>query len=259
MSGYSPSPQSPPAGNDHASQPGPTLDTTPAGAGGGMTPAGVDPAGPACLPGTPPDPAAASGPPWPRLVAAGGGYTPPRLLRWPVVLGIVLFAGWIAATMTLRPSPAYVPSPAAASVPGPVTPYLLTATDAHFTATFPGKPQRTTQRLGTITVIAYIAQASSQGVGVTYIPLPASAPFSLNGGINGAAASLPAGKVVATSTITYLGQPAEDAAISSSAGFAQIRVVRFGSSAYLLEGFGATRASFAHDYQTLLGTFRPRS
>src|SRR5215469_9434696 len=45
----------------------------------------------------PPDPSAASGPPWPRLVAVGGDYTPPRLLRWPVVLGIVLLAGFVAA------------------------------------------------------------------------------------------------------------------------------------------------------------------
>src|SRR5262245_43871545 len=48
-------------------------------------------------PGAPPDPAAVTGPPWPRLVAADGSYTPPRLARWPLVVGILLFAGWVAA------------------------------------------------------------------------------------------------------------------------------------------------------------------
>ena len=37
----------------------------------------------------------------------------------------------------------------------------------------------------------------------------------------------------------------------------QIRVVVFGSSAYIFEGFGVTAASFAHDYKILLGTFTP--
>lgn len=245
-----------PARTGQALQAGPAPDTTPAGAGAS---AGVDPPGPGILLGTPPDPAAASGPPWPRLVATGGGYTPPRLLRWPVVLGTVLFVGWIAATVSLRIPLASLPSPAAAALPDQAAPYFLTPADAHFTATFPGKPQRTTQALGTITAIAYIAQLSSHAVAVTYLPLPAAASFSFNGAIRGAAASLPAGKVVATSTVTYLGQPARDAAISSSAGFAQIRVVRFGSSAFILEGFGAARASFAHDYQILLRTFTPRS
>jgi len=36
------------------------------------------------------------------------------------------------------------------------------------------------------------------------------------------------------------------------------RDFRFGSSAYLVEGFGTTSASFAHDYKVLLRTFRPR-
>jgi hypothetical protein len=79
------------------------------------------------------------------------------------------------------------------------------------------------------------------------------------------AASLPGGKVISRSTVTYHGHPAEDATISFtprstfSAGFAQVRVVRLGSFAYALQGYGPTLASFAHDYQVLLGTFTPRS
>jgi hypothetical protein len=122
----------------------------------------------------PPDPSAATGPPWPRLVAAGGGYAPPRLLRWPVVLGILLLVGWAAAQVILR-------SPAAVSPRGPAAPYQLTAADGHNTATFPGRPQRKTQGAGTITVITYLTQASSHAIGVTAFRLPVSVPFSING------------------------------------------------------------------------------
>jgi hypothetical protein len=281
MSGQTMPPQPLPAGNDRpaqqpqaASRPGPhqaapagdgkaiasglaEVDATPAGAGGSTTPAGVGAEAPPAPPVTVLDPAAVTGPPWPRLVAPAGGYTPPRLIRWPVVVGIVLLAGWIAAALAMRAAPASSPRPVTASRPGSAGAYVLSARDAHFTATFPGKPQRTTQAAGAVTVIAYLAQVSSQGIGVTYVPLPASVPFSLNGGINGAVASLPAGKVISRRTFTYLGQPAEDATISSSAGFAQIRVVRFGSAAYVLEGFGNTPDSFAHDYKVLLDTFTP--
>jgi hypothetical protein len=85
---------------------------------------------------------------------------------------------------------------------------------------------------------------------------PAGAGGSMTpAGVRGGAP--PAGKVISRRTLTYLGQPAEEATISSSAGFARVRVVRFGSSAYALEGFGNTPASFAHDYNVLLGTFTP--
>src|SRR5690242_395220 len=77
-------------------------------------------------PGTLPDPAAITGPLWPRLVAADGTYTPPRLARWPIVVGILLFAGWVAALVIV---PATVSSPSSG--------YALAASDAHFTATFP--------------------------------------------------------------------------------------------------------------------------
>jgi hypothetical protein len=280
MSGQTMPPRPLPAGNDQSAQqpqaanrPGPSQaaavgdgkaiasglaeDATPAGAGGSMTPAGVDAGAPPGPPGTGLDPAAVTGPPWPRLVAPAAGYTPPRLIRWPVVVAIVLLAGWIAAAVAVRAVPVSPPGSAAASSPSSAAAYVLTAHDAHFTATFPGKPQRTTQRLGTLTIVIYLAQVPSHGVGVTYLPLPASASFSLSGGVNGAAASLPGGKVISRRTVTYLGQPAEDATISSSAVISQVRVVKFGSSAYIFEGVGNTAASFAHDYKVLLDTFTP--
>ncbi len=226
-------------------------------AAGTLEAAGGSAGAPPAALGAPPDPAAVTGPPWPRLVAAHGTYTPPRLIRWPIVVGIVLLAGWISVAVAGRTTAPPV-SPAAASSPHPAgAGYVLTADDAHFTATFPSKPQRTTQAAGPITVIVYMAQASSHAIGVTYLPLPASVPFSLNGAIEGAAASLPAGKVVSRHMLTYRGQPAEDAVISFSAGSARIRVVRFGSFAYVLEGLGNTPASFAHDYQVLFATFTP--
>ena len=252
-----PGPQATPAGDGRAITSGLAEDATPAGAGGSMTPAGVDGGAPPAPPGTVLDPAAVTGPPWPRLVAPAGGYTPPRLIRWPIVAGVVLLACWIAASVAVRAVPASWPASAASSSPSSAAAYILTAHDAHFTATFPGKPQRRAQAVGAINIIGYLVQVSSHAVGVTYVPLPASASFSLNGDINGTAASLPAGKVTSRRTLTYLGQPAEDATISSSAGFGQVRVVRFGSAAYVLEGFGATPASFAHDYKVLLDTFTP--
>ena len=42
----------------------------------------------------PPDPAAVSGPPWPELVAVGP-YTPPRMIRWPVIGGFPLLAAFV--------------------------------------------------------------------------------------------------------------------------------------------------------------------
>jgi len=179
-------------------------------------------------------------------VAADGAYTPPRLARWPIVVGILLFAGWIAALVAV---PAAVSSPSSG--------YVLTASDAHFTATFPARPHRAARAVGTATVIAYTTTLPDHAVGVTSVALPASASFSLDGGINGFAASLPGAKIVSRNSFTYLGQPAEDATISSSAGLAQVRVVRFGSSAYVLQAFGPSASSYAHDYNILLDSFRP--
>jgi hypothetical protein len=39
----------------------------------------------------PPDPAAVGGPPWPALVAVGH-YVPPRMIRWPIVVGFLSLA-----------------------------------------------------------------------------------------------------------------------------------------------------------------------
>ena len=234
-------PGAPPAG---AGQPADIPD--PAGAVGATAPTDQgawEPPGP---PDVRPDPAAITGPPWPRLVAADGAYTPPRLARWPIVVGILLFAGWIAALVA-------VPAAVSSSSSG----YVLTASDAHFTATFPARPHRAARAVGTATVIAYTTTLPGHAVGVTSVALPASAPFSLDGGINGFAASLPGAKIVSRHSLTYLGQPAEDATISSSAGFAQVRVVKFGSSAYALQAFGPSASSYAHDYNILLDSFRP--
>jgi len=197
-------------------------------------------------PDTPLDPAAVTGPPWPRLVAATGAYTPPRLARWPIIVGVLLFAGWIAAVVTVR-----------IGVGSSSSGYVVTASDAHFTATFPARPQHATRTVGTTSVIAYITTRSNDAVGVTYIALPVSASFSLDGAVNGEASSLPGAKVVSRNSLNYLGQPAEDATMTFSAGSVEVRIVRFGSSAYVLEGFGSTASSFAHDYNALIDSFRP--
>ena len=62
--------------------------------------------------------------------------------------------------------------------------------------------------------------------------------------------------MVSRHLITYHGQPAEDAVISVLGEPGQICVVAFGPSAYIFEGVGSTAASFAHDYQVLLDSFR---
>src|SRR6266702_464460 len=100
-------------------------------------------------PGVPPDPAAATGPPWPSLIAPGDAHIRPRTARWPIVAGIVLVAGWIAATAGLHAVSTPSPSPASG--------YLLTAGDAHFAATFPRKPLRIEKTAGTTSVIVYLA------------------------------------------------------------------------------------------------------
>jgi hypothetical protein len=195
--------------------------------------------------GAPLDPAAVTGPPWPRLVAADGAYTPPRLAHWPIVVGTLLFVCWVAALVVIPV--------VTSSSPG----YVLAASDAHFTATFPARPHRAASVVGAATVIAYTTALSDHAVGVTYVALPPSASFSLDGAITGAAKSLPGAKIVSRNTLSYLGQPAEDATISSSAGLAQVRVVRFGSSAYVFQSFGRSASSYTDDYNTLLDSFRP--
>jgi hypothetical protein len=135
--------------------------------------------------------------------------------------------------------------------------YALTARDAHFTATFPARPHRAARYVSNTTVIAYTTGLRDHAIAVTYVALPPSVSFSLDGGINGAAQSLPGAQIVSRNSLSYLGQPAEDATISSSAGLARVRVVKFGSAAYVLQAFGPSAASYAHDYNILLDTFRP--
>jgi hypothetical protein len=160
----------------------------------------------------------------------------------------VLFAGCIAATVGSHAVSTPSPSPASG--------YLLTATDAHFTATFPRKPLRIEKTAGTTSVIVYIADLPDHGVEIIRAPVPASGSFSLDRAVNVAASALPGGGVVSRHSITYHGQPAEDAVISVLGDPGQIRVVAFGSSVYIFEGFGSTAASFAHDYKFLLDSFR---
>ncbi len=141
------------------------------------------------------------------------------------------------------------------------TPYVLTASDAGFMATFPAKPQRLQRTVGSLTLILYLATGpneTEENVGVTYIPVPTSTGFSLDGGIASAAGDLE-GRVLSHSRLTYEGQPAEDGVITFSDGTAQVRVVEFGSSGYVLEGSGPSASTFARDYDILLSTFRHSS
>jgi hypothetical protein len=193
-------------------------------------------------PGAPPDPTAATRSPWPRLP------------RWVIAAGIVLLAGSIAATVIVRA----VPSSSPRSSPRPAPGYLLAAHDAHFTALFPRKPLRIEKTAGTTTVIVYLADLPGYAVGIICAPVPASGRVRLDRAVTVAASALPGGDVVSRHRLTYHGQPAEDAAISVLGEPGQIRVVVFGSSAYIFEGLGATAASFAHDYKILLDTFTPR-
>lgn len=194
---------------------------------------------------------AAPGSPGPRLPAARGACPARRLPRWVIVAGIVLLAGSIAATVIARAVSSSPPRPAAG--------YLLVARDAHFTALFPRKPLRIQKTTGTTTVIVYLADLPGYAVGIICAPVPASGLVRLDRAVNVAASALPGGDVISRHRLTYHGQPAEDAAISILGEPGQIRVVAFGSSAYIFEGFGATAASFAHAYKILLDTFTPTS
>jgi len=120
----------------------------------------------------------------------------------------------------------------------------------------PRKPLRIEKTAGTTTVIVYLADLPGHAVEIIRAPVPASGSLSLDRAVTVAASALPRGGVVSRHSITYHGQPAEDAVISVLGDPGQIRVVAFGSSAYIFEGFGSTAASFAHDYKVLLDSFR---
>ena len=166
---------------------------------------------PPSAPGIPPDPAAATGPHWHKLIASGDAFTPPRMARWLIAAGIVLFAGWIAATAGLhavsRPSPS------------PVSGYQLRATDAHFTATFPRKPLRIEKTAGTTSVIVYLADLPDHGVEIVHAPVPASGPSALTARQRGCLSPSRGGGVVSRHSLTYHGQPAE----TQSSPFWEIR------------------------------------
>ena len=203
---------------------------------------------PSSPPGIRPGPAAVTGPRWPGRIAAGGAHPTRRIARWTIVVGIVFLAGSIAATVGLHAVSRHSPRPGSG--------YLLTASDAHFTAIFPGRPLRIEKTAGTTSVIVYLADLPGHAVGIICAPVPAPGSFSLDRAVIVAASALPAGQVGSRRLITYHGQPAEDAVISVLGEPGQIRVVAVGSSAYIFEGFGSTAASFAHDYKVLLDSFR---
>jgi hypothetical protein len=237
--------------------PSDTLPEGPAGAAAGAPPRletnSVDPGlrpWPPPAPPAPSDPSAATGPPWPRLVSSpGNGYRPPRLIRWPIVIGAILFAALIALFVVSAVStPTSSPS---------ATPYMLTASDAGFSARFPDKPQRIEKTVASGPVLLYISSLSDETVGVAFFRVNSASAFSLDGAIDGAATSLTNGKVVSRSTVTYHGQPAEDGVISFKGGIGNVRAVVIGSAAYLFEGFGSSASDFAPDYNTLLQTFTP--
>ncbi len=203
-------------------------------------------------PPAPPGPSAATGPPWPRLVASpGSGYRPPRLIRWPIVVGAILFAAQVAQFVAGVVS--------TSSTTRTASPYVLTASDAGFTATFPGRPQRIEKTVASGPVLLYISSLSDETVGVAYFAVTSPSGFSLDGAINGAATSLTNGKVVSHTTVTYQGQPAEDGVITFNGGIGNVRAVVIGSAAYLFEGFGSSASNFARDYNVLLETFTPAS
>ncbi|HVA76197.1 MAG TPA: hypothetical protein VNF71_16715 [Acidimicrobiales bacterium] len=51
----------------------------------------------------PPDPAAVAGPPWPELIAVGP-YTPPRMIRWPIIGGLVLVVVYVVVIVIFSSS-----------------------------------------------------------------------------------------------------------------------------------------------------------
>jgi hypothetical protein len=158
-------------------------------------------------PGIPPNPVAATEPPWRRLIAPYDAHTAPRMARWLIVAAIVLLAGWIAATVA--------PHAVSAPLPSPATGYLLTASDAHFTATFPRKPLRIEKTSGATSVIVYLADLPDHAVAIIRAPVPASGSFSLDRAINVAASALPGGKWSPAMRPSTTGNPPKTQSFSS--------------------------------------------
>jgi hypothetical protein len=192
-----------------------------------------------------PDPLTAKGPPWPRLVATDPGFVPPRLPRWPVPLGILLLVAsiglgvlWVNATR----------------LPSSAPPYSFTASDAHFTATFPGKPHRREETTEGITFIQYHADLADHAITVGYAALSAGSSLDLDAGVRAGAASAKA-TLVSHASLTYHDQPAADGVLATSTEVGKIRIVVFGTSFYVLGGEGRSNSAFTSDYQRLLDTF----
>jgi hypothetical protein len=183
-------------------------------------------------------------------VAADARYSPPRLLRWPIVIGTVLLALEITGS-TLR----IINGP---PLPRSRPPYVFTASDAHFTATFPGKPHRSEQTAGTASIVLYHSDLADHSVAVGYITLPAGATFDLQAGIAGAAKGMH-GTLLSHTSLIYRDQPAEDGVLSASRAVAQVRAVEFGSSVYLFEAAGTSGSAFTEDYKRLLDSFTSTS
>jgi hypothetical protein len=169
------------------------------------------------------------------------------LIRWPIVVGVILLAAQIALLV------AGVASTARTQPSG--APYVLSARDAGFTATFPGQPQRIANTVASGPVVLYMSSRPDESVGVAYFQVTSPSDFSLDGAINGAATSLTNGKVVSHSTVSYRGKPAEDGVMSFQGGTGNVRAVVIGSAVYLFEGFGPSASSFTRDYNVLLDTF----
>jgi hypothetical protein len=204
-----------------------------------------DHAGGYATPDDTPDPAEVTGPPWPRLVASTVSYTPPRLPRWPIILSVVLLvlqnispALWNGSTDQSSASP-----------------YSFSASDAHFSATFPGKPRRrVVSGNGARTIIYSARPTGASAIQVQYFSVPKTSTFDLRNAPASYAAS-GGGVLVSRHALTYQGRPAEDATLSFSDGTGHIRAFEIGSSAYLLVGLGSTTASYLGYYRTLLDTF----
>ena len=190
-----------------------------------------------------------AGPPWKRLVA-GEGYVPPRLLRWPIVAGVVVLASVVALYAT-------VIAQALRETSGAAAPYSLTAADAQFTATFPSRPFRTVTASGSAPAIVYTSTLADHAIAVTYVRLAGG--FDLDAAVRGVVAAQPGATLASHSRLTYRGQEAEDGAIVAPQAYEQVRVVTFGSAVYVLEGAGQSRASFASDYNALLASFSSSS
>lgn len=196
------------------------------------------------------DPSAVTGPPWPRLVAADSAYRPPRLVRWPIISAVIILVSYVVTLTVLRPT--------TSSGPTEEPPVMFTASDANFTATFPGTPTRTNATGGTL---FFESLLSNHAVVVYATPLPTPLPpsdsASLDDIISQLVTAAPGGAVLSHTPLTYRGQPAEDVVSTYTGGVGHWRAVIFGETLYTLAGLADKPSSFDTDYTRLLDTFEP--